>query len=153
VKAGAVAGNCARTSSVAGRHSAVKSQPRKLKGPGALTHSRPVPFQQRTNTSCYLAIPTRGFTAAVSVFGGTPPVKPLNCNCKIRFVLLCAAIFRSWAHHAGDDSMLVLVKFMLSLEDIIKMSRYSCSQIVRSLFIAIHPVSSAGKIKNPAYTR
>src|SRR5205085_7301506 len=31
---GAAAGNCTRTSSVAGRHSAVKSQPRKLKGPG-----------------------------------------------------------------------------------------------------------------------
>ncbi len=36
--------------SVAGRYSAVKSQPRKLKGPRASSHSRPVPFQQRTNT-------------------------------------------------------------------------------------------------------
>ena len=26
------------------------------------------------------AIPTRGFTAAVSVFRGTPPAKPLNCH-------------------------------------------------------------------------
>ena len=33
---GAAAGNCTRTSSVAGRHSAVKSQPLKLRGPGAL---------------------------------------------------------------------------------------------------------------------
>src|ERR1051325_4625228 len=32
------------------------------------------------HTTCYLAIPTRGFTAAVSVFGGTPPQKPLNCS-------------------------------------------------------------------------
>ena len=29
------------------------------------------------------SIPARGFTAAVSVFEGTPPPKPLNC--KIRF--------------------------------------------------------------------
>ena len=28
------------------------------------------------------SIPTRGFTAAVSVFGGTPPPKPLKLNCK-----------------------------------------------------------------------
>ena len=26
------------------------------------------------------SIPTRGFTAAVSVFGGTPPPKPLECK-------------------------------------------------------------------------
>ena len=26
------------------------------------------------------SIPTRGFTAAVSVFMGTPPAKPLNCK-------------------------------------------------------------------------
>ncbi len=30
---------------------AVKSQPPKLKGPRAFAHSRPMPFQQRTNTS------------------------------------------------------------------------------------------------------
>ena len=36
---------------VAGSHSSVKSQPRKLKGPGAPLHSQPMPFQQRTNTS------------------------------------------------------------------------------------------------------
>ena len=40
----------------------------------------PRPFQQRTNTSCYLAIPTHGFTVVLSVFGGTPPAKPLICK-------------------------------------------------------------------------
>ena len=45
VKAGAVAGGCARTCSLASSHSAVKSQPRKLKGPGTSLHSRPMPFQ------------------------------------------------------------------------------------------------------------
>src|SRR5438270_13026928 len=40
----------------------------------------PRPFQQRTNTSCYLAIPTHGFTVVLSVFRGTPPAKPLKCK-------------------------------------------------------------------------
>ena len=61
-----------------------------IKWPGASLHSRPAPFQQRTNTSCYLAIPTRGFTAAVSVFRGTPPTKPLIC--KIWFCKICFAL-------------------------------------------------------------
>ena len=39
-----------------------------------------MPFQQRTNTSCYLAIPTHGFTVVLSVFRGTPPAKPLKCK-------------------------------------------------------------------------
>ncbi len=63
------------------------------------------------------SIPIRGFTAAVSVFGGTPPPKPFIC--KIRFALPGDAISRSWAHHVGDDSKLVLAKFNLSPEDII----------------------------------
>ena len=50
-KAGAVAGSRTRTCSVAGSHSAVKSQPRKLIGPEVSLHFRPMPFQQRTNTS------------------------------------------------------------------------------------------------------
>ena len=97
------------------------------------------------------SIPTRGFTAAVSVFRGTPPPKPLAC--KIRFALSSDAISRSWAHHTGDDSKLVLAKINLSPEDITWMSRYSCSQIVRLSLTAIHSAGSAGKIKNPAYTR
>src|SRR3989442_13900089 len=39
-----------------------------------------MPFQQRTNTSCYLAIPTHGFTVVLSVFRGTPLAKPLKCK-------------------------------------------------------------------------
>ena len=34
-------------------------------------------LEDKKDTSCYLAIPTRGFTAVVSVFRGTPPPKPL----------------------------------------------------------------------------
>ncbi len=97
------------------------------------------------------SIPTRGFTAAVSVFRGTPPPKPSKC--KIRFALPGDVIGRLWAHHIGDDSKLVLAKINLSPEDITWMSRYSCSQIVRLSLTAIHSASSAGKIKKPAYTR
>ena len=63
------------------------------------------------------SIPTRGFTAAVSVFRGTPPPKPSKC--KIRFALPGNVIGHLWAHHVGDDSKLVLAKFNLSPEDII----------------------------------
>jgi hypothetical protein len=85
-------------------------------------------FQHRTNTACYLAIPTHGFTVALSVFGGTPPAKPLKC--KIRFLVSGHALWLSWAHHTGEDPKLVLAQFNLSPEDITWMSLYSCSQIV-----------------------
>jgi hypothetical protein len=98
------------------------------------------------------SIPTRGFTAAVSVFGGTPPVKPLKCKCKIRLTRPGDGIFRLWAHSTGEDSPLIPAKFSLSPEDITWMSRYSCSQIIRLSLFAIHVVSSSEKTKNPAYT-
>src|SRR5436190_18099519 len=100
-------------------------QPRKLKG-RERSCSRPMPFQQRTNTSCQLALPTRGFTAVVSVFRGTPPTKPLDC--KIRFLVSGDATNRLWAHHVGCRLKPVLAKFSLSSEDITWMSLYVCSQ-------------------------
>jgi hypothetical protein len=54
-----------------------KTVRRRLNSALCILHSS---FEERTNTSCYLAIPTRGFTAAVSVFRGTPPPKPLECK-------------------------------------------------------------------------
>jgi len=116
---------------------------RESKSAGASSRSGAVPFQQRTNTSCYLAIPTHGFTVALSVFRGTPPAKPLNC--KIRFAVSGRAISRAWAHHAGDDSKLVLAKFNLPPEDITWMSCYSCSQIANLSLIAICTVTPAGQ--------
>ena len=76
--------------------------------------TRPFPIYERgskTNTSCQLALPTHGFTVVLSVFGGTPLIKPLNC--KIRFFVR-AAIRPSRAHHTGDQPMLVFAKFSLS---------------------------------------
>ena len=103
---GAAAGSCTRTSSVAGRHSAVKSQPQESKRAGSVfgSHSRPAPFQQRTNTSCYLAIPTHGFTVVLSVFGGTPPAKPLKC--KIRPNSFGALVGDPWADPTGGEPRL-----------------------------------------------
>ena len=63
------------------------------------------------------SIPARGSTAAVSVFRGTPPAKPLDC--KILFARSGGATDLSWAHHIGDASKLVLPNFRLSPEDII----------------------------------
>ena len=101
---GAVAGNCTRTSSVAGRHSAIKSQPRKLKGRERHCAARPVPFQQRTNTSCYLAIPTHGFTVVLSVFWGTPPAKPLICKSVLN--RLGAHFRQRWTESTGGKPRL-----------------------------------------------
>ncbi len=143
---------CASTS-VAGRHSAkVKLQPRKLKGPEAFRLPAHAISTKNKHLLAIYSIPTRGFTAAVSVFRGTPPAKPLKCKYKIRLVRPGDAVFRLWAHPTGEASLLVLAKFNLSPEDITWMSRYSCSQIVRLSFTVIHVVSSLEKIKNPAYT-
>jgi hypothetical protein len=50
-------------------------------------------LQQRADTSWHLAIPTRGFTAAVSVFGGTPPLKPLTCQWLLHAVAEFTRVF------------------------------------------------------------
>jgi hypothetical protein len=99
-------------------------------------------FQQRTNTSCQLALPTHGFTVVLSVFGGTPPAKPLNLNCKILFLASDTALDRSWAHRVGDQPMLVFAKFNLSPEDITWMSLYVCSQFFCTV---VYSHSPAGK--------
>jgi hypothetical protein len=124
---------------------------KKLKGPKVTLHFRPMPFQQRTNTSCYLIeIPTHGFTVVLSVFGGTPLLKPLNC--KICF--LCrAAMNRSRAHDTGDQPMLVFAKINLSSADITWMSFYVCSRSLMPLVNCPSRLRLRGEIKNPAYFR
>src|SRR5882762_1141758 len=92
----------------------------------ALESSRPVPFQQRTNTSCYLAIPTRGFTAVLSVFRGTPPAKPLEC--KIRPNSIGALLGDRWAEPIGGEPRLSHAVLRCLSGDIIKMSFRYLSQ-------------------------
>jgi hypothetical protein len=124
-----------------------RSQPRKVKGPGAFRRPAHTISTKNKHLLAIYSIPTRGFTAAVSVFRGTPPAKPLICKFKIRLVRLGEAVFWSWAHPTGEVSLLVLAKFNLSPEDIIKMSLRSYSQIVYLSSLRILPHAIQGKQK------
>src|SRR5436309_8004730 len=86
-----------------------------------------MPFQQRTNTSCYLAIPTHGFTVVLSVFGGTPPEKkPLKCKSVSN--RLGARFRQRWTEPTGGKPRLSCASIRLVLSDIIKTSCSFCSQ-------------------------
>ena len=95
------------------------------------------PFQQRTNTSCYLAIPTHGFTVVLSVFGGTPSTKPLRLNSKIRLGFSGSDVGLAWAYHTGDDSKLVFANFTFAPSDITWMSPYRRSLFVSSFVLSL----------------
>jgi hypothetical protein len=69
-----------RQACLAGRHSPVKPPPRKLKGPDAFARPAQAISTKNKHLLVIYSIPTRGFTAAVSVFGGTPPAKPFDCK-------------------------------------------------------------------------
>ena len=98
--------------------------------------NRSRPFQQRTNTSCYLAIPTHGFTVVLSVFGGTPPAKPLNCK---SFSNRLGAPFRSRrAEPSGGKPWLPGLRIRLALSDITWTSlRYRSPVSCLSLLFAV----------------
>ena len=74
------------------------------------------------------SIPTRGFTAAVSVFKGTPPPKPLECKFWLNTIgtLLC----EQWAWPIGGEPRLSGACLSFVSIDIIKMSPSFRSQIV-----------------------
>jgi hypothetical protein len=74
------------------------------------------------------SIPARGFTAAVSVFRGTPPPKPLNCKSVSN--RLGARNRSSWAHHTGGTPLRSCALIRLARSDIIKTSLCYRSQIV-----------------------
>ena len=64
---------------------------REIKGAGSyLLPARAISTKNKHLLAIYL-IPTRGFTAAVSVFRGTPPPKPLECKFWLNTIgaLLC----------------------------------------------------------------
>jgi hypothetical protein len=63
------------------------------------------------------SIPTRGFTAVVSVFRGTPPAKPLFA--KNRVFLRGALFGHLWAHQSGGQPKLACVNFNFAPGDII----------------------------------
>ena len=72
------------------------------------------------------SIPTRGFTAAVSVFRGTPPAKPLDC--KIQCGHSGALSGDQRADPVGGEPRLSRALFRFVSADIFKMPCCSCSQ-------------------------
>src|SRR6266404_1686502 len=107
-----------------------------------------MPFQQRTNTSCYLAIPTHGFTVVLSVFRGTPPTKPLKCKSVSN--RLGARFRQRWTESTGGKPRLSCASIRLALSDIIETSFRYHSQ-TGHLSLSSLP-SRPTKTKNPAYS-
>ena len=64
--------------------------------------------------------PTRGFTAAVSVFIGTPPAKPLKC--KVCSNHLGALLSDLWADPTGEEFCILCDILNFVLSDIIETS-------------------------------
>ena len=94
------------------------------------------------------SIPTRGFTAAVSVFWGTPPPKPLKC----KSVSNCLGALNSdlWAEPIGGEPRLSCAILSVVVIDIIKTSLSFCSQCFAFHYRIRIFVNLSGKIKNPA---
>lgn len=107
---------------------AVKSQPRKLKGPEAFALPAHAISTKNKHLLVIYSIPTRGFTAAVSVFRGTPPPKPLEC--KFWLNTMGALFCDRWADPTCGEPRLSCARFNLVSVDIIKMSPSFRSQIV-----------------------
>ena len=119
------------------------------KGPGRSLPSRPFAISTKNKhllLSRYLAIPTHGFTVVLSVFGGTPSTKPLKFKSTFRLGVSGSDPGPAWAHHAGDDSMLVFAIFSFALSDITWMSPYYRSLVSFRLSLMVIKA-----IKNPAY--
>ena len=90
----------------------------KLKGPGRFhaTGPRHITIKNKHLLAIY-SIPTRGFTAVVSVFRGTPPAKPLIA--KNRVLHPGTAFDLSWAHLVDGQPKLACFKFAIAPGDII----------------------------------
>ena len=104
-----------------------QSQPER-KGPGAFVLPAHAISTKNKHLLVIYSIPTRGFTAAVSVFMGTPPAKPLDC--KIWLDTPGALFCERWADPTGGEPRLSRASFSLVSVDIIEMSPSFRSQIV-----------------------
>ena len=146
---GAAAGNRTRTCSVAGSHSAVKSQPRKVRGPGAFVLPALAISTKNKHLLMVYSTPARGFTAALSVFRGTPPPKPSIC--KSVSIVSGARLRLRWAESTGGKPSLSCARIRLVRSDIIKTSPGCRSPSVHLSFSSF--IIHFRKTKNPAYTR
>jgi hypothetical protein len=97
------------------------------KGPEAsLLPARAISIKNKHLLVIY-SIPARGFTAALSVFGGTPPPKPLNCKSVSNH--RGALISNRWADPTGEEPWFLGAILSFVLSDIIKTSFYNRSQL------------------------
>lgn len=128
---------------------AVKSQPRKLKGPEASLLPAHAISTKNKHLLVIYSIPARGFTAAVSVFRGTPPPKPLKCKSVSNH--LGARLRWRWAEPTGEESVLLCAIFSFATADIIETSLGYRSQTVHLSLPSF--TTSSRETKNPAYTR
>jgi len=135
-----------RTGALDSHHSTINSQP-KVKGRKRHCASGPCHFNKEQTPLAVYSTPTRGFTAAVSVFRGTPPPKPLIC--KSVSIRLGARNRPAWTHHVGGTPLHSCASIRLALSDIIKTSLCYRSQIVT--FRCCHLTVSFREQKNPAY--
>jgi hypothetical protein len=89
------------------------------------------------------SIPARGFTAAVSVFWGTPPAKPLICK---SWSNRSGALFNDrWANPSGGKPRLSCASIRLVLWDIVKTSFDYNSQLVHLSLVLFITVSGEQK--------
>ena len=128
---------------------AVKSQPRKLKGPEASLRPAHAISTKNKHLLVIYSIPARGFTAAVSVFRGTPPPKPLKCKSVSN--RLGARLRPRWAQPTGGKPRLSCAIFSFATADIIETSLGYRSQTVHLSLLSF--TISSRETKNPAYTR
>jgi len=63
------------------------------------------------------SIPTRGFTAVLSVFKGTPPKKPLDSKCC--WSVLDGVCGQAWVEPTGEDSCLLVFNLVLATSGVI----------------------------------
>jgi hypothetical protein len=94
------------------------------------------------------SIPARGFTAAVSVFRGTPPPKPLKCKSVSNH--LGARLRSRWVDPTGGKPRLSCASIRLALSDIIETSLRYRSQTVHLSLLPF--IVSSRETKNPAHT-
>ena len=96
---GAAAGSCTRMVAVR-KHSTwqedilLLNHSREIKRAGSFTLPAHAISTKNKHLLVIYSIPTRGFTAAVSVFRGTPPPKPLKC--KFRPNTFGASLYMPW---------------------------------------------------------
>ncbi len=112
----------------------VKSEPRylgcyeKIKGPGTFAFPARAISIKNEHLLVIYSIPARGFTAAVSVFRGTPPPKPLICKSVSNH--LGARLRSRWADPTGGLPRHSCALIRLALSDIIETSLCYYSQTV-----------------------